>query len=562
VSLINTDVPPRLRGDPGRLRQIITNLLVNAIKFTEQGEVIVRVIRESESETHVDLCFTVSDSGIGIPEEALPYLFQAFSQVDGSTTRKYGGTGLGLAISKQLVEIMGGQIGVESTPGRGSTFWFTVRLEKLPSAPASPSASRPGFAGLRVLAADDNEPSSRVLLQHAAMLGLRMETVESGHAALQALQQAARVGQPFVVAILDMQMPDADGLALAQAIRANPEIAATRLLMMTSRSPQNDTAILRAAGVGAFLVKPIRQKQLVDCLNSVLTETTQHETRYWLDDKKMAPGRVPLPHRPPTERTVHVLVAEDNPINQRVAVALLEKLGYQAQAVATGLEVLRALEKVAYEIILMDCQLPELDGFETTREIRRREQQASESHVRRVHIIAMTAYALRGAREECLAAGMDDYISKPVHIEALVGALRRALGTPSGETTHRPDTPASLPVPSAVDPDALQVLRSLRQPDKPDPFAELIEMFLRDTPKNLEQMELAVVRYDPSTLAACAHNLRGCASTIGARQLSALCGELENLARAGALQAAANAMRRLREEYSRVEVALQRAGST
>ena len=560
VSLINTDVPIRLRGDPGRLRQVITNILVNAIKFTERGEVVVRVIRESESDAHADLCFTVSDSGIGIPEDALPYLFQAFSQADGSTTRKYGGTGLGLAISKQLVEMMGGQIGVESTPGRGSTFWFTVRLEKPPSAQPAPEPYPPSFVGLRVLVADDNEPSRRLLIQHSATLGLRMETVATGHEALRVLQEAARVGPPFALAILDMQMPDVDGLALARTIKADPGISSTRLLMMTAKGPRNDTATLRAAGVGAFLVKPIRQKHLIDCLNSVLSEPSQHETRFWLD-QKVTPGRTPLPSRPPTERPIHVLVAEDNPINQRVAVALLEKLGYQAQAVATGKEVLKALEKVAYEVILMDCQLPELDGFETTREIRRREQQNPSPDARRVHIIAMTAYALRGAREECLASGMDDYISKPVHIDALVEALQRAIHPAIASPAPQTATLEPSPSPAPIDPATLDMLRALREPDKPDPVKELIEMFLRDAPRHLDEMELTIVRYEATHLAACAHSFRGCCSAVGAWQMALLCGEIEDLAQSGGIQISTNALRRLREEFSRVATALQEAES-
>jgi PAS domain S-box-containing protein len=553
VLLIHPDVPPRLRGDPARLRQVLTNLVVNAIKFTERGEVVVRVAVEQENDSHVTLGFTVKDTGVGIPPAALPYLFQAFSQADGSTTRKYGGTGLGLAISKQIVEMMGGQIGVESTLGEGSTFWFTIRLLKQEEArPTQPSPAV--LAGLRVLISDSRESNRQLLAQHATGLGLRATAVATGQETLEALRAGIAEEQPYALAVIDLQMADTDGLSLARTIKADRILAKTRLLLLTWRTSRNDTAILRAAGIGAVLIKPIKQQQLQEKLASLMTAPSPHETRFWLGGRS-GKDRPRLLKRAELARPIHALVAEDNPINQRVAVALLEKLGYQAEAVANGREVLQALEHVAYEIILMDCQLPELDGFATTREIRRREQ-ASGDPSRHVHIIAMTAFALRGAREECLAAGMDDYISKPVRLESLTDALGKITARLIAEAGQKR---ASAPAVSALDAAALEHLKHMEQPGKPSPAAELMELFLRDTPGALKEMEMAATRYDSSTLETAAHRLRGCAATLGASTFARLCGEIEDKAHARLVQEATRLVVELGAEFGRVTPAIQAA---
>jgi len=542
---IYDDVPTLLRGDPGRLRQVISNLLVNGIKFTELGEVALRVTRESETLTHVTVCFTVTDTGIGIAPDGLPYLFQAFSQADGSTTRKYGGTGLGLAISKQLVEMMGGQIGVESTPGKGSTFWFTARFEKQKRTAAVPEVKN-RLAGLRLLIVDDNETNRNILLHQTAALGMRPVGASSGPDALAKLRQEATSNDPFALAILDMQMPAMDGLSLARAIKDAPDIAATRLLLMTSLGPRCDTAVLRAAGVGAFLVKPVKQAQLIDCVLNVISATAPCETRFWHQRKPPASPsatELSLSGFPP----LHILVAEDNPINQKVAIGLLEKLGCRAVAAATGKEVLTALELVPYEIVFMDCQLPELDGFKTTQEIRKREPNQTNGSRQRAYIIAMTSYAVSGAREQCLEAGMDDYISKPIQLDALERVLRRAMDS------VRPLAAPAPPITGAtIDPSAIDVLRQLRRPGKPDPVIELIDMFMRDTPERLDKLRTAVAQYNAEELAAVAHNLRGCASSIGATLLANLCQKLEENAERRALQISAPLIREIESEFDRV----------
>ncbi len=552
---IYDDVPTLLRGDPGRLRQVIINLLVNGIKFNDRGEVALRVTRESEAPTHVTVCFTVIDTGIGIAPDGLPYLFQAFSQADGSTTRKYGGTGLGLAISKQLVERMGGQIGVESTPGKGTTFWFTARFEKQKRTAVVPEI-KSRLTGLRLLVVDDNETNRNILLHQTAALGMRPVGASSGPEALAKLRQEASSSDPFALAILDMQMPAMDGLSLARAIKEASDIAGTRLLLMTSLGPRCDTAVLRAAGVGAFLVKPVKQAQLVDCVLNVMSASAPSETRFWHQRKpptSPSATELALSGFPP----FHILVAEDNPINQKVAIGLLEKLGCRAVAAATGKEVLAALELVPYDIIFMDCQLPELDGFKTTQEIRKLEPNQSNGSSHRTHIIAMTSYAVSGAREKCLDAGMDDYISKPIQLDALEKVLRRAMDS------IRP--PASLPPPSvagaSIDPAAIDVLRQLRRPDKPDPVIELIDMFIHETPERLKQLRTAVAQYSAEDLAAIAHNLRGCASSIGATQLANLCQKLEENAERRALQVSTPLIREIEIEFGRVchALAIERA---
>jgi PAS domain S-box-containing protein len=546
VLLIDANVPVQLRGDPGRLRQVLMNLVVNAVKFTEHGEVVVRVALESESESQVVLCFTVKDTGVGIPASAMPYLFQAFSQVDGSTTRRYGGTGLGLAISKSIVEMMGGQIGVQSTPGKGSSFWFTVRLQKQPHAfPVAPSTSLQ-LSGLRVLIVDDNEANRNLLAQQASLLGMRPTVACDGPEALEILRLANQKTQPYRLAILDLQMAEMDGITLAQLIKTDPTLADIRLLLLTSRVGRSDTSLFRAAGIGSFMLKPVKQQELFDRISGLMTSPSQHETRFWLNRRSGSTSR--FIQRNQSARPIHVLVAEDNPINQRVAIALLAKLGYQAEAVASGPEVLHALEAVAYDVVFMDCQLPELDGFETTREIRRREQ-AKPGTDRRVHIIAMTAYALRGARDECLAAGMDDYLTKPVRLESLMAALNKLSLEPLSVI---PEVSDAVEIPNGVlDPTVIDAFKALHDPRYPNPALELIDLFLQDAPGQIREMDKAAARYDGARLERIAHSLRGSASSIGARLLSQRCAEIEEKAGVRALQEAAHLLSNVKAEYDK-----------
>ena len=409
---IAPDVPAIIRGDAGRLRQVLTNLIGNSIKFTEKGEVVVRVVVDKRSETHDHLRVTVKDSGIGMNEEAQSRLFQAFSQADGSTTRKYGGTGLGLAISKQLVRMMGGDIGVVSKPGQGSTFWFIASFEKQRGSMAAMPAV-PFLEPQTVLIVDDHAGLREQLQTQLAAWNLKSFLAANGDQALAILRCEAAGGRPCQTALIDLQMPDMDGMALARAIKADPAIAGIRIVMMTPFGQRDGD--LRAAGVSTYLPKPVKQSRLLGVLSRAESRAAKTMTQT---------QSIPLPR----QRNIRILLADDNVDNQKLSLRQLSKLGYSAEAVANGLEALEALTRIAYDIVLMDCQMPEMDGYAASTEIRRRE--GAEKHTT---IIAMTANAMGGDKEKCLAAGMDDYISKPVRMEELRTVLDRWNPAPKTE---------------------------------------------------------------------------------------------------------------------------------
>jgi PAS domain S-box-containing protein len=409
---VDPEVPEALRGDPTRVRQVLANLVGNALKFTERGEVAIRATLVDADETHATLRVEVRDTGIGIAPDAQARLFQPFMQADGSTTRRFGGTGLGLAISRRLVELMGGTIGVDSLPGAGSTFWFTSRLARVSQVrrplPARTSAR---LGELRVLIVDDHATNRQILHHQLGNWGVETGQADGGRSALHELRAAARHGAPYDLAILDAHMPGMDGLQVARAIRSDPALADTCLVMMTSLHPAAGDE-LRAAGLAATLTKPVKRAQLLQCLTGVLGV-----------DAPPSPGAPPpidavVPDGLPLTRGL-VLVAEDNPVNQRVAIAQLTKLGFRAHVVDNGREAVDALGTLPVDLVLMDCQMPELDGYGATRTIRQ------QGDGRRLPIIAMTAHALEGERRRCLEAGMDDYLSKPIQLEALRAMLDR-----------------------------------------------------------------------------------------------------------------------------------------
>ncbi len=422
--LVQSDVPTRLHGDPGRLRQVLVNLLGNAIKFTERGDVVLTVSVGADDGAQATgallVKFEVTDSGIGLMPGQQAKLFQPFIQADGSTTRKFGGTGLGLAICKKLVEMMGGQIGVDSTAGMGSTFWFTVRCVACPEDVRQAAPSPASLQCCRMLIVDDH-PLCRQTLEHQLRgKALACESAEGGVQALDVLRNAAERGEPFDLAILDLQMPDMDGLELARRIKAESPISSTRLILLTSLGRRGDAKAAQDAGIAAYLTKPIRQSQLYDCLSLVIAHSPQAAagtaqspapliTRHSLSEVQAQSRR-------------RILIAEDNPVNQKVAVKMIEKLGYRVDVAGNGREAIEALERIPYAIVFMDCHMPEMDGFEATRAIRCREAGG-----RRTPIIAMTANAMREDRQQCLAAGMDDFLSKPVAGKALATILNRWL---------------------------------------------------------------------------------------------------------------------------------------
>ena len=424
VSTIAQDVPTHLRGDPGRLRQIFINLIGNAIKFTTGGEVVVRISRVDVLDDVATLRFAIEDTGIGIPPDVQSRLFSAFSQADNSTTRRYGGTGLGLAISKQLVALMGGEIGIESEVGKGSTFWFTGKFPMLPQDVRPAPAFNRNPLDLRVLVVDDNATNRQILRHQIFSWKMQKGSAAGGHEALRVLRAAAAEGKPYDIALLDLEMPEMDGLTLARAIKADPAIAGARLIALATLGNHLSEEELAEAGLAAYLVKPIKQSRLLDCLVNVIGRTTAEHVFSKSDVRPLEPiSSATLAER----QSVRILLAEDNPINQKVALGTLKKLGYAADAVGNGNEVIAALKQRSYSVIFMDCQMPDLDGFATARQIRKMEMSSSEPcpWPAPVHIIALTAIAMQGDREKCIASGMDDYITKPVRLPEMQAALVR-----------------------------------------------------------------------------------------------------------------------------------------
>jgi PAS domain S-box len=437
ASYLPAGLPRWVRGDPGRLRQVLVNLIGNAIKFTEKGEVVVAVALERETDRDVRLHFDITDTGPGLDLDAQSRLFQPFSQADSSTTRKFGGTGLGLAISRQIVELMDGDIGVRSTPGRGSTFWFTVRLDKQPHGVARDEPARiTALNGLRALIVDDNATNRKILLHYCASWGLRGEPVTNGPAALAALREAAAANDPYRLVLTDYQMPEMDGLMLAREIQTDATISSARIVLLTSWDRRVTREELSSSGVVRMLVKPIRQQDLLGALlrcvrigfNSGTGTSGSNPSR------SSPPDEDPAPRTSPTTRPLRILIAEDNIVNQRVAALQLRNLGHVVEIAANGLEVLKALETATYDVIFMDGQMPELDGYETTRRIRQNPATSG------IYIIAMTANAMQGDRERCLEAGMDDYISKPTRPDDLHAALARC---PHGDPDRARNSSAS-----------------------------------------------------------------------------------------------------------------------
>ncbi len=421
ASYLPAELPRWIRGDPGRLRQVLINLIGNAIKFTEKGEVVIAVALERETDDDVRLHFEVTDTGPGLDAETQARLFQPFSQADGSTTRKFGGTGLGLAISKQIVHLMEGHIGVRSTPGHGATFWFNVRLDKQPyGAPREQPPRVTALSGLRALIVDDNATNRKILQHYCVAWGVRGEPVISGAAALTSLREAAASGDPFQLVLTDYQMPEMDGLMLAREIQNDSRISGARVILLTSWDRRFTRDELTESGVIRMLVKPIRQQDLLGALlRCVRIGFGTNSGGSNLPSRSTPPAEDPAPRVAPAGRSLRVLVAEDNIVNQRVASLQLRNLGHTVEIAANGLEVLKALETTTYDVIFMDGQMPELDGYQTTRRIRQNPAIAG------IRIIAMTANAMQGDRERCLEAGMDDYISKPTRPEDLQAALLR-----------------------------------------------------------------------------------------------------------------------------------------
>jgi signal transduction histidine kinase/PleD family two-component response regulator len=545
VHFIAPDVPALLIGDPGRIRQVLSNLVGNAIKFTEEGEVGVSIRLEEEYEEAVVLRFSVIDTGVGIPEEKLKNIFDAFTQADASTTRRFGGTGLGLSISQKLVELMGGELHAHSEVGRGSEFYFTIPLHKQDLKAEIPQLE--SIEGVRILIVDDNETNRRfmsLLLEH---WGCRFVTSSSGEDAMKKLRKAKSDKDPFRIAILDMQMPGMDGEELGSRIKNDPGLKETRLVMMSSIGNRGDARRLAEAGYSAYLTKPVKQSHLYDCLVQIHSYDQEEEkpskkppivTKHSLEEQR--------------RRKRRILVAEDNPINQKVALRILDKLGYSADAVANGKEVIESLKKAPYDLVLMDCQMPEMDGFEATRQIR-----SSDSEVmnRSVTIVAMTAAVMKGDREECIKAGMDDYIAKPVEPSTMEKVLDNwlSLTSPAYQARPQPQKKEKLQVLN------VDVLEKAAQENKLE-ASEYASIFVDVALHAISDIEKMRKENKAEALGRLAKNLSAKAAEMGAESFSEAGKRLQALASEGHLSNADTLITILKREYRRLVAELVEQG--
>ncbi|MSU36384.1 MAG: PAS domain-containing sensor histidine kinase [Pedosphaera sp.] len=534
-------LPDLVTGDPGRIRQILTNLLGNAIKFTARGEVSLRAELESKTEGECRLRFVVSDTGIGIPMEAQPRIFEAFTQADESTTRKYGGSGLGLSISRQIVEQLGGRIGFTSEPGRGSVFWVTLPMEV--PVHAVPKTETPRFSGCRVLIVDDQPGAREMLRYELEPLGADCIEAVGGAVTHEIIDRQTKIGAAISIVLLDLQLPDLDGITLAQELRQDPANSGMGIVIIAPMGQPVDREFLRRAGVAGCLIKPVKQSRLWDCVQKVLRgeDALDGGATGWLC-KSVAPAASSL-------SPLKILLAEDNLVNQKVALAQLRRLGYSADVVANGREVLQALDQTRYQIVLMDCQMPELDGYETTRYIRRAERDGHYGNLWTHHVIAVTANAMRGDREKCLAAGMDAFLTKPLEIETLRSALEQAgerfgivsvtesgvaPGVPVPELLEPKPSPSAGTVDSSVlDPSFLRQMRKLSPPGGPDEAVELIDLFLSEFPMRVEAVVRSVKERDLEAVRLAAHTLKGSAGNLGGHEVAKSASALEQAIKTG-----------------------------
>jgi GAF domain-containing protein/DNA-binding response OmpR family regulator len=543
--VISDDTPPAIVGDVTRLRQILLNLLSNAVKFTEAGEVVLSVTAKRLDPGDYELAFSVRDTGIGIPKDRIGRLFESFSQLDASTARKYGGTGLGLAISKRLTELMSGTMSVESRVGHGSEFRFTIRAASAEGAVRARRELRgtqPTLEGKRVLVVDDNETNRRIVAAYVDTWGMRARLTGSPREAIAWVQ----AGEPFDVGVLDMHMPEMDGIALATAIREHRPPTALPLLLFTSLGRRE--AGSDSVGFAAHLMKPIKPSALFDALvAAVASQPTRVDKR--------APSRLELDPEMAQRHPLRILLAEDNVVNQKLAQRLLEQMGYRADVAANGLEAIAAIERQPYDVVLMDVQMPEMDGLEASREITRRWAREN-----RPRIVAMTANAMQGDRELCLAAGMDDYVSKPIRVEELIAALDRSASrdpdmvrAEAGARTVHERAATEAGVGDVLDMAAFERLRTTMGAG----FDELLSTFVEDSHELLNTMRDALGDKSVDALRRAAHSLKSNAASFGAVTLSTLAKDLEALARTGSLDGAAARVERVAGECERVARALR-----
>jgi PAS domain S-box-containing protein len=549
---MHADVPELATGDAHRVRQVLTNLVGNAVKFTERGEVVVRCERVPEAGDAIRLRFAVADTGIGIPPNKLQAVFEPFTQADGSTTRKYGGTGLGLTICQRLVELMGGRIWAESTPGTGSTFFFEIKLERARGSVERAVEVPTDLTGLPILIVDDNATNRRVLAEMVRHWGAAPTCAASGPEGIDELRWAAARGMPFPVVLLDGMMPGMDGFMVAERIGRDPALTGPAVLMLTSADRQGDAARCRDLGVAAYLVKPVKPGELNRAIMSALQGSGAKAPTAKSGGQATASAAAEAAGTP-----LRVLVAEDNLVNQRVVVRLLEKHGPAVTVVGDGRLALAALETNEFDVVLMDVQMPEMDGLEATRRIREREAGGAA----RMPVVAMTAHAMKGDRERCLAAGMDDYVSKPVQRDELFRVLREIADrvvAKSRETTVSDATPPPRGHSSALD----RVAAVARLGGDEELFAEVAAVFRGDAPKMVGELHQAVAAGDAAWVKRVAHGLKGAAGYVGGKPAADAAAALEAIGASDELATAPRALEELAREVERLMAALDEPSPT
>ncbi len=544
ILLVDQDVPSYLKGDPIRLRQVLANLIGNSVKFTDNGHILARVRLEELTESHANLKFSIEDTGIGIFKEKQALIFDKFTQADASSTRKFGGTGLGLAISRQLIEMMDGEIGVESEPGKGSTFWFNLRFE-LQEETAELSSELPKILrDMNILIVDDIALNRRVLREQLKSYNCRIEEAESGAAALEILLAAYERKEPFKLAIIDMQMPVMDGETLCHKIKEDLRILDTILILATSISRHGDERLYKEDGFAGYLTKPIKQTYLAKTLINSINKAEKASSSSTVE--KAPKEAIPVSNK----QNMHILLAEDNLINQKVALKMLENLGYKADSVANGIEAVKKLENIQYDLILMDVQMPEMNGLEATMYIRSKDSKVLNHDI---PIVALTAHAMKGDREKCIKAGMDDYLPKPVKPAELGDMISKYLSNTtvkSGNLKMNYDSENS-----TLDWQSLEE----RLEDR-ELIMDVLEMFTGSATETISSMRSASSENDASTMRKIAHTLKGVAGNVAAKNIEQIALEIEFHSSKGNLENANKLIDKVECEFQNVMAAIGSRG--
>ncbi|MBL0717479.1 MAG: response regulator [Desulfosarcina sp.] len=513
---IPLDLPVELKGDSNRLTQVLINLVGNAIKFTDKGEVVIRVEAFEQTDDKTNLRFNILDTGIGIPADVQEKIFNPFSQADGSTTRKYGGTGLGLAISRRLVELMGGELGLESEPGKGSNFWFTIPVARQTGEARSVTLTQKNLCGKRVLIVDDNATNREILQNQVTAWGMINGTATSGRQAMEMLRAAADKGDAYDMALLDWHMPEMDGIELAQSLRDDPRIPKMDLVMLSSAAFDEESSRAADVGIRRYLLKPVRQFELYECLLKIIGRpllTSQHNPK----------------EKPSSIFDARILLAEDNPVNQQVALSMLKLIGCRVDVVENGREAVKNVSEEEYDMVLMDCHMPEMDGFKATKEIRRLEGiKDSNLHI---PIIALTANVEKGVEEECKSVGMDGYLSKPFTQDQLHQILsewskqnKEPVILKEVEQSTAPDDKETEKL---LKQDALDKIRALQRPGSPNILDKIINLYLENSQDLMQSIVESIDRDDSASLEEAAHSLKSSSANLGAFKMAELCKNLE-----------------------------------